>query len=61
MDERRISVNDLLALQSWVRTGPLAPESDWYKDFGSFIPCGSGRFPKTLLEKGMQPFGDSIE
>jgi hypothetical protein len=35
--------------------------SDWYKDFGSFIICGSGEFPKTVLEKGMAPFGTPID
>jgi hypothetical protein len=58
VDERRISVTDLLALREWVKTEPVAPDGDWYKDFGSFILCGSGRFPKTVLEKGMKPFGD---
>ena len=60
MDERRISVADLLALQEWVKTGPVAPASDWYKDFGSFILCGTGQFPKTVLEKGMKPFGNPV-
>ena len=48
-------------LQTWVRINPLAPEGDWYKDFGSFLLCGSGKLPKTVLEKGMKPFGDPIE
>ena len=61
MDERRISVGDLLVLQASVRTGPMAPECDWYKDFGSFVLCGSVKFPKTILEKGMKPFGDPIQ
>ena len=61
VNERRISVDDLLALQEWVRTGPVAPEGDWYKDFGSFRLCGSGQFPKTVLERGMKPFGDPID
>ena len=61
VEERRISLSDLMALQVWVRTGPSAPEGDWYKDFGSFILCGSGKFPKTVLEKGMKPFGDRID
>lgn len=61
VEERRISLSDLMALQAWVRTGPSAPEGDWYKDFGSFILCGSGKFPKTVLEKGMKPFGDRID
>jgi hypothetical protein len=60
VDERSISVGDLLALQEWVKTGPAAPDGDWYKDFGSFILCGNGQFPKTVLEKGMKPFGTLI-
>ncbi len=60
VDERRISVADLLALQEWVKTGPIAPAGDWYKDFGSFILCGADQFPKTVLEKGMKPFGNPI-
>ena len=51
VDERRISV---------AKTGPLAPAGDWYKDFGSFILCGSDQLPKTVLEKGMKPFGNPV-
>lgn len=36
-------MNDLQQLQAWVRTGPIAPEGDWYKDFGWFLVCGSGK------------------
>lgn len=61
VEERRISATDLGALQKWVKSEPSAPDGDWYKDFGSFILCGVGRFPKTILEKGMKPFGDPIE
>ncbi len=61
VDERRISVEELLELQAWVKTVPLAPDGDWYKDFGSFFLCGTGRFPKTVLERGMKPFGARIE
>jgi len=48
-------------LQDWVNAGPWAPDGDWYKDFGSFMLCGSGEFPKTVLAKGMAPFGTRIE
>jgi hypothetical protein len=61
VEERHISLCDLMALQAWGRTGPAAPEGDWYKDFGSFILCGSGKFPKTVLEKGMKPFGEPVD
>ena len=60
-EERQISRQDLRRLQDWVNAGPWAPEGDWYKDFGSFAICGSGEFPKTVLTKGMTPFGTRIE
>lgn len=50
-----------MALQAWVKTSPVAPEGDWYKDFGSFILCGTDQFPKTVLEKGMKAFGRPVE
>ena len=59
--ERKISLQDLERLQEWVRTAPAAPDGDRYKDFGPFILCGSGKFPKTVLAKGMKPFGVPIE
>jgi hypothetical protein len=61
VEERKISVGDLRALQAWVRSGPAAPEGDWYKDFGSFILCGSGHLPRTVLTKGMKAFGKRID
>ena len=61
VEEPRISLQDLRRLQDWVKAGPYAPDGDWYTDFGSFMICGSGEFPKTVLAKGMQPFGTRIE
>ncbi len=58
--ERQITLNDLRRLQDWVKTGPTAPEGDWYKDFGSFLLCGTGEFPKIVLSKGMRPFGQDL-
>lgn len=58
--EREIPLNDLQNLRSWVNTGPHAPAGAWYKDFGSFILCGTGEYPKTVLKKGMQPFGTEL-
>ena len=49
VEERQISLQDLRRLQDWVSAGPWAPDGDWYKDFGSFMICGSGEFPKTVL------------
>ncbi len=59
--ERQIALGDLESLQSWVRSKPEAPEGDWYKNFGSFVLCGTGDLPKTVLARGMKPHGAPIE
>ena len=59
--ERKIALGDLIRLQEWVQTAPEAPDGDWYKDFGSFCLCGSGEFPKTVLSKGMVPYGQDLD
>jgi hypothetical protein len=41
--ERAITLEDLQMLRSWVVTEPWIPDGDWYKDFGSFIICGTSR------------------
>ncbi|MBZ5625837.1 MAG: hypothetical protein LAQ69_45170 [Acidobacteriia bacterium] len=61
VEDRQISLDDLHRLQFWVRTGPVAPDGDWYKDFGSFIVCGSGELPKTVLAKGMVSLGARLD
>ena len=61
VQEREISLADLSRLQTWVKSEPVAPEGDWYKDFGSFKLCGSGEYPRTVLTKDMKPFGKEIE
>lgn len=58
--ERAISLDDLQQLRRWVNTEPHAPAGDWYKDFGSFILCGTDEYPKTVLKKGMKPFGTAL-
>jgi hypothetical protein len=55
--ERRISIEDILALEEWRRHSPDVPDGLWYKDFGSFKLCGEGRYPKTFLLKGQIPYG----
>ena len=60
VQQREITLADLHRLQEWVKAGPWAPEGDWYKDFGSFKLCGSGEYPRTVLTKRMQAFGQEI-
>jgi hypothetical protein len=54
-------MDDLRSLQVWVKSEPWAPDGDWFKDFGSFILCGSGEYPKTVLARGMKPYGTAIK
>ncbi len=61
VQQRQISLADLGRLQEWVGSGPVAPEGDWYKDFGSFKLCGSGKYPRTVLTRNMKAFGEEIE
>ena len=55
--ERKISAEDLWKLKVWRETEPEAPEGLWYKDFGSFRPCGEGRYPGTFLLRGQAARG----
>jgi len=61
VQRRDITLGDLQRLQEWVKSEPVAPDGDWYKDFGSFKLCGSNEYPKTVLTKGMAAFGKRIE
>lgn len=60
VSQRGISLSDLNRLKNWVDIEPYAPDGDWYKDFGSLILCGTGQYPKTVLEKGMKPYGQPL-
>lgn len=58
MHDRSISVADLNQLRLWVESKPEVPESDWFKDFGSFKICGRGPYPKTFLLRGQAAVGE---
>jgi len=58
--DRTITIDDLKKLQFWVSSRPVVPETEWYKDFGSFVLCGAGQFPKTFLRRGQQPWGEPL-
>ena len=58
--ERAISDDDLLKLKAWRESAPDAPDGPWYKDFGSFEICGSGRYPKTFLLRGQAAHGQRL-
>ena len=60
MRERAINIADLNQLRLWTETNPEVPETDWYKDFGSFKLCGSGSLAKTFLLRGQVAKGHSL-
>src|ERR1039458_9260826 len=48
--ERRVSQDDLFEPAEWKAQDPDVPEREWYKDFGTFKLCGTGRLPSTLTD-----------
>jgi len=58
--ERRISEQDLFDLAEWKAMDPDVPEGDWYKDFGTFKLCGTGRYPSTFLLAGQAARGSKL-
>ncbi|MFZ3244543.1 MAG: hypothetical protein WA185_05660 [Candidatus Acidiferrales bacterium] len=58
--DRKISVEDLYQLKLWRESEPDAPEGSWYKDFGSFKICGTGKYPKTFLLRGQPAMGKKL-
>ena len=60
MRDRAISIADLNQLRLWIDSEPKVPESDWFKDFGTFKICGRGSFPKTFLLAGQAAKGEAL-
>jgi hypothetical protein len=60
MRDRSINIADLNQLRLWIETNPEVPESDWYRDFGSFKICGRGALPKTFLLRGQAASGERL-
>jgi hypothetical protein len=59
MRDRAIGIADLNQLRLWIDSKPEVPESDWYRDFGSFKICGCGSFPTFLLH-GQTAKGEAV-
>ena len=60
MRDRKIGLDDLNRLRIWMESKPEVPESNWYKDFGSFKLCGEGKYPKTFLLAGQPATGQKL-
>ncbi len=60
MRDRKITLQDLDHLRTWIEFKPDVPEGAWYKDFGSFKLCGEGKYPKTFLLAGHAATGQKL-
>lgn len=60
MRDRKIGLDDLNRLRTWIESRPEVPEGPWYKDFGSFKLCGEGKYPKTFLLAGQAAIGQKL-
>ena len=60
MHQRALSLGDLDRLRLWMESSPEVPETDWFKDFGSFKICGRGPQPKTFLLRGQAATGEAL-
>jgi hypothetical protein len=58
--ERSVSEDDLFELAEWKAQDPGVPDGDWYKDFGTFKLCGTGKFPSTFLTAGQSARGERL-
>ena len=54
-------MDDMFALEEWSKYSPDALPGLWYKDFGSFKPCGENHYPKTFLLIGQAVRGREID
>jgi hypothetical protein len=60
MRDRSITIADLNQLRLWIESEPDLPDTDWFKDFGSFKICGTGSYPKTFLLRGQAGKGAAL-
>jgi hypothetical protein len=58
--ERQISEGDLFDLAEWKAQDPDVPDGDWFKDFGTFKLCGTGRYPNTFPLAGQVARGKRL-
>ena len=58
--QRQVSMDDLYELAEWKAEDPDVPDGEWYKDFGTFKLCGSGKLPSTFLLAGQAPRGKRL-
>ena len=59
--DRSIGEDDLYKLKLWIESVPDVPDSDWYRDFGTFKIAGRGSLILTFLTPTQAGYGARIE
>ena len=60
VDEREISVAQLVLLSNWLATNPEVPVGRWFKRFSEMTVCGEGELVKTFLRSGQVASGEEV-
>ena len=58
--DRKITLDDLSKLQTWVDSSPNLPAGSWFRDFGSFKIVAEGPNPLSFLDSAQIAFGEEI-
>jgi hypothetical protein len=60
VEERQISVEQLVLFSNWLRTQPEVPVGMWFKRFREMTVCGEGELVKTFLTADQTPVGKEL-
>lgn len=60
LDEREISISQLVLFATWLETGPEVPDGKWFKRFPEMTVCGEGELVKTFLRLGQIAEGNEV-
>jgi hypothetical protein len=60
VEQREISVQQLVLLSDWLATEPEVPTSTWFKRFPEMTVCGEGELVKTFLRLGQIAEGQEV-
>jgi hypothetical protein len=58
--ERSITPEQVTEFITWTEKRPMVPPGDWYKKFPNLTVVGRGCFQKSVLKKGMKPWGQIV-
>jgi hypothetical protein len=60
VEERQISVEQLVLFSNWLRNEPEVPLGLWFKRFPGMTVCGEGELVKTFLTSSQTAIGEEL-